>query len=81
MTIAGGADVSFRAQLFVGSSIERHLSLAETRCTAPEDIRRKRKLPSVPAPSQWFGIGGVIMALSEFGVASLQETSALSPLI
>jgi hypothetical protein len=33
----------------------------------------------VPAPSQWFGIGGVIMALGEFGVASLEETSALSP--
>jgi hypothetical protein len=46
----------------------------------PKRYKRKQDSPSVPAPSPWFGIGGVVMALGEFGVASLEEIFALSPL-
>ena len=38
----------------------------------------KTRLLCLPR-NPWFGIGGVVMALGEFGVASLEETSALCP--
>jgi len=41
---------------------------------APEGQRVKRDASSVPAPCPWFEVGGVIMALGEFGVAPLEET-------
>ena len=64
--------------------MERHLSFASILRTAPEDISRKPEQPFVPAPEhmvrgQCLAMGGVVMALGAFGVASLEETSALSP--
>ena len=63
--------VSHRVQLFIRNSMERHRSLACIHWRAPEDGGQREDRLLCLHFTVKIEIGGVIMALGEFGVGPL----------